>query len=84
MTGVTKSNDTKSLEFVLHVPDEYDYRFAANRRDVIINYAKKIHINLTGKNLPIFGVHLQNLKDFTQTRVEKMSRMPGDKVYPFT
>ena len=53
---------------------------------MIIEYLKKIHLHLTSKNLPIFGVHLSNLKDFTQTRVEKMSRMPGDKVrayFPF-
>ena len=65
MCGVTKSNDAKSLEFVLHVPEEYDYRFAANRRDVIITYLKRIYLYIKNKNLPIFGVHLSNLKDYT-------------------
>ena len=80
ISGITKSKDAKSLEFVLHVPEEYDYRFAANRRDIIINYIKKIFLFHQKANLPIFGVHVSNLKDFTQTRVEKMARMPGEKV----
>jgi len=34
--GVSKSLAKKSCEFVIHVPEQYDYRYQSERRDEII------------------------------------------------
>jgi len=39
-----------------------------NRRELTINIIKTIYLSLSGKNLPIYGVHNRYLKDFVTTK----------------
>ncbi len=46
---------TLSSEFVLHVPEEYDYRYASfERRERILHLMTQALNNLTGQKLPYF------------------------------
>lgn len=46
----------KGVEFVLHVPSEYDYRYGSQfKRDVILDSLHKIYYSVSGqKLLPFF------------------------------
>lgn len=43
--GLTKTvAPSKSIEFTIHVPSQYDYRFLSQRRDEIIDLLKRLHL----------------------------------------
>ena len=54
--AVTLNKSSGSVEFVVHVKDEYDYRFSAQMRDEILFNLKSCIFHLFNKNLPVFGV----------------------------
>jgi hypothetical protein len=78
--GLTKTiPPSKSLEFTVHVPAKYDYRFISNRRDQILDMIKRVFIIHHKKNCPVFCVTSKNLKDFTTTEKDmnkQVSRFP--------
>jgi hypothetical protein len=46
----------QKTEFTLHIKDGHDYRFVSERRSEIIEILKHRYSDITGKNLPIFGI----------------------------
>ena len=50
----TKNKDSKDLEFVVHVKNEYDYQFICPARDELITSMKAVYFMKLNKNLPIF------------------------------
>ena len=80
--GVSKSLSKKSNEFVIHVPEQYDYRYQSENRDEIIQSLKMAFISLMKSNLPIYGIDTKDLKNFTTTEKDKIkgkSRIPDKK-----
>jgi hypothetical protein len=66
MKGITKSLKKDVKEFIIHVKDEYDYRFECESKDkveTIIDACKYIHWKTHGKNVPVYGVP-DGLKEF--------------------
>lgn len=62
---------SKSIEFTIHVPLEYDYRFHSQRRDQILEILKKLYIISMKKNCPVYTVITKDLKQFTTTENDK-------------
>lgn len=80
--GVSKSLSKKSHEFVIHVPEQYDYRYQSDHRDEIIQSLKMAFISAMKSNLPIYGIDSKDLKNFTTTEKDKIkgkSRIPDKK-----
>ncbi|CAI2363739.1 unnamed protein product [Moneuplotes crassus] len=80
--GLSKSLSKKSNEFVIHVPEQYDYRYQSEHREEIIQSLKMAYISLMKTNLPIYGIDAKDLKNFTTTEKDKIkgkSRIPGEK-----
>ena len=78
--GISKSLAKKSKEFVIHVPEQYDYRYQTERREDIIQSLKTAYVSLMKENLPIYGIDAKDLKSYTTTerdRIKNKSRIPG-------
>lgn len=78
--GVTKSLNKKCNELVIHVPEQYDYRYQTDKRDEIIQSLKMAYISMMKENLPIYGIDAKDLKHYTTTEKDKYkgkSRIPG-------
>jgi len=72
-----------SSEFVIHVRDEYDYRYGSpDKRDRILSMICKAYcLNVRNKPLPFFFKDDVNLIDYTTTEDDKKKgviRMPKD------
>jgi serum/glucocorticoid-regulated kinase 2 len=70
----------KSTEFVIHVPEQYDYRYQSEKRDEVIQCLQMAYISLMKANLPIYGIDDKDLKKVTTTEKDKIkgkSRIPG-------
>jgi len=82
IVGITVSK--MSSEFVLHCPEEYDYRYSsAERRDVILEMVTRAYINMTGnkKGLAFYYKEEINLTNWTTTKADKkkaISKIPKD------
>lgn len=79
--GVTKSTSRDNFEFVVHVKDEYDYRFMCNVRDELFDCLKQVFYLSTGKNLPVYGVE-GKLKEFAASKKDvqqKVMRIPAEQ-----
>ena len=66
MKGITKSLKKDVKEFLVHVKDEYDYRFECESIDkitTIIEACKHTYWKVHGKNVPVYGVP-DGLKEF--------------------
>jgi tRNA A-37 threonylcarbamoyl transferase component Bud32 len=79
LKGITKSILKDARSFVIHVKNSEDESLFVN--DVLepIDMIKKVYTSLVKKNLPIFGVEFNNLKDFMTTDKDALlgiSRMP--------
>ncbi|EGR30805.1 protein kinase domain protein [Ichthyophthirius multifiliis] len=74
---------TLGTEFVVHVPDEYDYRYASNdKRDVIIMNIVKAYNLRCNKKMECFfkeDVSLFNYATTKDDKKKKMNRMPQDE-----
>jgi len=46
----------QSGEFVVHVKDEYDYRFQSDKRDEIFQVIKEAFLKIYGVELSIYGI----------------------------
>lgn len=80
--GLSKSLSKKSQEFVIHVPEQYDYRYQSEKREEIIQSLKMAYISLMKTNLPIYGIDSKDLKSITTTEKDKIkgkSRIPDKK-----
>ncbi len=89
--GLTRSTKSGNLEFVVHVKDEYDYRFESEYRAEIFDAIKYTFWKTSGRNVPVFGVddslkHCHTSKrDVQEGNVvmpEQKFRRPEEDVYP--
>ena len=67
MKGLSRSTDPANLEFVVHVKDEYDYRFICEDREKLILHIKAVYFNKMNRNLPIYDV-AENLKNYATSK----------------
>jgi len=66
--AATKSTVDGCYEFIVHVKQEYDYRFVCEERDEFFAALKKVFYDVTGENLPIYGVPHAKLKDYATSK----------------
>jgi hypothetical protein len=57
------------MEFVVHVKDEYDYRFICENREEMFQSLKAVYFLQMNDNLPIFAIK-ENLKHFETSKKE--------------
>lgn len=68
------------MEFVVHVKNEYDYRFICEERDKLFLQIKAVFFNKMNQNLPIYDVP-ENLKNYATSKKEikdSIEKMPPD------
>lgn len=66
---------------MIHVPEQYDYRYMSDKREEVINCLKMAYISIMKVNLPIYGINSKDLKSYTTTEKDKIkgkSRIPGN------
>ena len=69
ISALTKSITSQIKgELVVHLKNEKDRRIKSDFRDEIIEVIKKLFINLTSKNIPIYGVKYKRLGEFTSSK----------------
>ncbi|CAI2362350.1 unnamed protein product [Moneuplotes crassus] len=83
LRAVTKSLNPRSIEFIIHVPSEYDYRYSAKNdtiRDEIINALKLAFLTEKKDDLVIYGVPDRYLGKYTKTSkgFRKNNKIPED------
>lgn len=61
--AVTKSTLANNPEFVVHVKNEYDYRFESDYRKEIFDALKYVYWKENRVNLPVYGVD-EKLKEY--------------------
>lgn len=80
--GISKTvPPSKALEFTIHVPTTYDYRFSSPHRDAIVDLLKRLVLIESKKNCPVFHITFKDLKDFTTTEDDmkkRISKFPTD------
>lgn len=54
--ALSRSSIEKDFDFVVHVKDEYDYRFICEDREKLFVQIKAVYFTLLNKNLPIYDV----------------------------
>jgi len=65
---------------VIHVPEQYDYRYQSDKREEAIQSIKMAYISLMKADLPVYGINAKDLKHYTTTekdRIKGKSRIPG-------
>ena len=82
--GVTKSLHEKSFEFIIHIPNEYDYRYSAmseRNREEIISALKLAVLSTWKRDLIVYGVPNKFLGKYTKTSsgINRNSKLPDDK-----
>lgn len=82
--GLTKNKkENKTMEFTVHVPSTYDYRFSSQRREDILDMIKKLYIIEKGTNCPFFLVDAKDLQAYTTTEKDmkkSLSRFPTSEL----
>ena len=69
------------MEFVLHVRNEYDYRFICDNREELFNSIKAVYFLQMNDNLPIYAVS-ENLKTYATSKKDvknDLIKMPPEK-----
>jgi len=66
--GFTHSKVGGVKEFILHVKNDYDYRFVSDQYLEIKEAVKYFFNKATGKNLPIYKVQNSKLKEYETTK----------------
>jgi len=56
-----------TTEFTVHVPSSYDYRFATEKREEILDVLKRCYYIKKQKNVPMFYATSKDLREFTTT-----------------
>jgi len=69
--AVTKSTHKESLEFVLHLQTDHDYRFSTTVREEIINLINYLYAMNKKNPLPIYEVPDLELKAYVTTKHDK-------------
>ena len=79
---MTKNTGSNKTEFLLHVKDEYDYRFKCAKLQELSDSIKEVYFNLMNDNLQIFGVS-KNIASYMTTKSDmkkKVNKLP-DEIY---
>lgn len=80
VAGLTISKT--SSEFVVHVPDEYDYRYSScDKRDHVLEMITKSFCEFTLRKITIFFKDVASLEHFCTTKDDKkknVNRMPTE------
>ena len=89
--SITKSTKGQSNEFVVHVKNEYDYRFESEYRNDIFEAIKYVYWKYNKVNLPVYAVP-DKLKDYHTSKrdisegneidPEEKFRVKGEDQYP--
>jgi len=66
MIALSKSSQDGNGEFVVHVNNEYSYRFICEQRDELFEALKAVYFKTANKNLPIYSV--SKCKDFATSK----------------
>ena len=77
IAGVTRSRNGD--EFIVHIPEEYDYRFSSPLKDNIIQVLSKSFRETTGKTLWLWETDEINLKELATSKSDKkknVSKIP--------
>lgn len=80
MKALTKSTETGNMEFIVHVENEYDYRFVCEMREELFEQIKACFFNMMNKNIPIFGIPAK-LKDYATSKKDikgGLEKVPPD------
>ncbi|CAG9318196.1 unnamed protein product [Blepharisma stoltei] len=78
--GITRSRNGE--EFILHCPNEYDYRFSSPLKDQAVQTITRAFRELSGRGLLIWETNELNLKDLATTKSDKkkgVTRMPASE-----
>lgn len=81
MKALSKSTQVGNFEFVVHVKDEYDYRFVCEKREELFEQLKACYFSIMNQNLPIYGVP-SKLKDIATSKKDIKAgteRMPPEQ-----
>jgi hypothetical protein len=71
ISGVSKTTaSNKEMEFAIHVPKTYDYRFVTQKRDDIIHVLKQLYIIKNKDNMPVYHINEKTLKNFVTTETD--------------
>lgn len=70
---------TSSDEFVLHIPDEYDYRFVSDHKDRIAKTIRKFILEKIGRKLKTKHVGNDNLEQVTITK-DKIRHLTREEI----
>lgn len=54
--ALSRSTIANDFDFIVHVKDEYDYRFICEDREKLFTQIKAVYFNTCNKNLPIYDV----------------------------
>lgn len=69
---------TISDEIVLHVPEEYDYRYKTDQKDMIAKIIKQLFKQIEGKEMTVNRVEQDSLSYVTMTKSMKKSGSKRD------
>ena len=78
--ALTKSLEKGNDEFIVHVQDQYDYRFICEVRDELFEQIKACYFRIMNSNVPVFGVP-DKLKEFETSKKDVkagVEKMPPD------
>ena len=64
LKAITRSSIKDSLEFVVHVHNEYDYRYESELREQIFEAIKHTSFTVNKKNIPVYAVPDKSLGDY--------------------
>jgi serum/glucocorticoid-regulated kinase 2 len=82
LMAYTYSSAAGCNEFIIHVKNDYDYRFISDQYQEIKDCLKYLYHQLSGKNLPIYRLANNKLKDHETTK--KDLKIGKDVVPPET
>ena len=90
--GYTFSSSEGCKEFIIHVKNDYDYRFISEQFLGIKECLKYLYHQIVGKNLPIYKVDTTKLKEYETSKKdlrngkdvvpEERFREKGEELYP--
>lgn len=89
--AITKKSMPGHRSFLIHVFKQYDYHYASNSREDILNAIKWVYYSVNKKNIPVYGVpdkldkyettkkHLSSGKEIPQ---DENNRLRDEDLYP--
>jgi serum/glucocorticoid-regulated kinase 2 len=72
ISGISQCEEAK--EFVVHVFEEYDYRYCSERAELIVDVLQYEYKRVARRNLEVISVEQSSLDKITLTRVKALSR----------